>query len=169
MRQALVMTLVLVVFGWIWFYPRLEPMENMDVAATLLDPIKIEIEGSVVFPGTYLFFKPVTASEILEMAGGFLDDADQHTVNMQTLYTHDTQIFIASNLEEETETGILLNVNQASFKELLDIPGMTEIRAASLIIYREQYGDFKHLDELINVKNIGEVTLEKIKPYLTVG
>mgnify|MGYP000941994927 CR=1 FL=1 len=36
---------------------------------------------------------------------------------------------------------------------------MTETRAASLIIYREQYGDFNHIDDLINVKNIGSVTL----------
>ena len=46
---------------------------------------------------------------------------------------------------------------------------MTETRAASLIIYREQYGDFNHIDDLINVKNIGSVTLEKIKPYITLG
>jgi DNA uptake protein ComE-like DNA-binding protein len=44
---------------------------------------------------------------------------------------------------------------------------MTETRAASLIIYREAHGDFKHLDELLLVKYIGVVTLEKIKPYLT--
>jgi len=38
-----------------------------------------------------------------------------------------------------------------------------------LIIYREANGDFMTIDELINVKHIGPVTLENIRPHITVG
>lgn len=168
MRQAYIMTLILVILGWIWLFPRSEPMTSVDQRAVVLEPFEIDIEGSVVFPGKYVFFKPVTASEVLEIAGGFLSDADERSFQGQTLLAHDASLFVSSTKMEDNHPTTLLDVNQASFKQLLEIPGMTEIRAASLIIYREQYGDFKSLDELILVKNIGEVTLEKIKPYLTV-
>jgi DNA uptake protein ComE-like DNA-binding protein len=49
---------------------------------------------------------------------------------------------------------------------LLEIPYMTETRAASLIVYREANGPFLHFEELLNVKHIGPVTLENIKPYI---
>ena len=83
------------------------------------------------------------------------------------MITHDRQIVVLSLGEDPVQVLQKINVNQASFKELLTIPGMTETRAASLILYREAHGDFKHLDELLNVKYIGISTLEKIKPYLT--
>jgi len=46
---------------------------------------------------------------------------------------------------------------------------MTETRAASLVVYREAHGYFQSIDDLINVKYIGAVTLENIKPYITLG
>ena len=83
------------------------------------------------------------------------------------MITKDRQIMVSSTGEKPIDIIQKINVNKASFKQLITIPGMTETRAASLILYREAHGDFKHLDELLNVKYIGVATLEKIKPYLT--
>ncbi len=169
MKQAIMMTIILVILGWFWLFPRQEEIEYIDQVAPTLEMIEVEIKGAVLFPGIYHFFEPITLEEAIAYAGGLLEDADQTSFNASEVISRDRQITIASiNLTIEAPK-VLINVNTAGFKELITIPGMTETRAASLIIYREQYGKFNHIDDLINVKNIGIVTLEKIKPYITLG
>ncbi|MCR3906784.1 MAG: ComEA family DNA-binding protein [Tenericutes bacterium] len=169
MRQAMIMTVILTVLGWVWLFPKTEEIEYINQGPEMLIPIDIEVKGAVVFPGTYRFFEPVTISEIINKTGGLLEDADTSNVMFTEVIHFSRQITIPSINIEQVEPSIMVNVNQASFKELLQIPHMTETRAASLIIYREAHGDFKTVDELINVKNIGVVTLEKIRPYIKLG
>jgi len=169
MKQAIIMTIVLVIIGWFWLFPRQEEIEYVNQGAIPIEMIEVEINGAVLFPGIYHFFEPLTVSEALTYAGGLLDEANLSSFNASEMITRNRQITISSLNITTENSNILVNVNQAGFKELITIPGMTETRAASLIIYREQYGDFNHIDDLINVKNIGSVTLEKIKPYITLG
>jgi len=169
MKQAIAMTIFLVIIGWFWLFPRQEEIEYVNQGAIPIEIIEVEINGAVLFPGIYHFFEPLTLSEALNYAGGVLGEADLTSFNASEMITRNRQIIISSvNIITETPN-VLINVNTAGFKDLITIPGMTETRAASLIIYREQYGDFNHIDDLINVKNIGSVTLEKIKPYITLG
>ncbi|MBN2299841.1 MAG: helix-hairpin-helix domain-containing protein [Acholeplasmataceae bacterium] len=169
MKQALTITLIMMIFGWFWLYPRKTELDQVDLAALPATYVEIKIEGAVVFPGTYHFFDLISVEKALTYAGGLTTDADLSSINMSLILTSNQTIRIASLESTDEVPIILLNVNRASFSELISIPGLTEIRAASLIIYREQYGDFKQLDDLINVNNIGTVTLEKIKPYLSLG
>jgi len=169
MKQAIIMTIVLVIIGWFWLFPRQEEIEYVNQGAIPIEMIEVEINGAVLFPGIYHFFEPLTVSEALTYAGGLLDEANLSSFNASEMITRNRQITISSLNITTENSNILVNVNQAGFKDLITIPGMTETRAASLIIYREQYGDFNHIDDLINVKNIGSVTLEKIKPYITLG
>lgn len=170
MKQAIVMTCVLVVIGWFWLFPRPQVSEvQVDQGPVSLEIIKVTIKGAVVFPGIYHFFGETTVREALAYAGGLKEDADASTLRMSEVINGNKTINVGSvNIDVETSF-LLININTASFKELLEVPGITEKRAASLIIYREQHGDFQTLDDLINVKNIGVVTLEKIKPHITVG
>ncbi|MGN1422504.1 MAG: helix-hairpin-helix domain-containing protein [Oscillospiraceae bacterium] len=62
----------------------------------------------------------------------------------------------------------LINVNTASAEELMTLNGIGEVKAQAIIDYREENGGFSDIDELINVKGIGEKTLEKIRSSVTI-
>lgn len=70
--------------------------------------------------------------------------------------------------ENEVDKSVRVNINTASAHHLQRINGIGEVTAAAVIEYREQHGGFKNVDELVNVKGIGNVTLERIRDIITV-
>ena len=167
MKQKMMIVVLCMALAIYLLFPKREESTWIETGKQVVPIIKIEITGEVEFPGVYHVFEPITISEALKLAGQCDEYADLSHLQLSEMITRDTQINIPSEQDEREIIPVKINVNQASFKELITIPGMTETRAASLIIYREAHGDFKHLDELLNVKYIGVATLEKIKPYLT--
>ena len=61
-----------------------------------------------------------------------------------------------------------ININTATMEELQTLPKVGPKTAEAIIKYRKKH-PFKSVDELIEVKGIGEKTLEKLKPLVTVG
>ena len=67
---------------------------------------------------------------------------------------------------EDKITGVV-NVNTATAAELEMLPGIGASRAKAVIEAREAKGGFKSLDDLLAVKGIGEASLAKLRPHLT--
>ncbi|MFN3821269.1 MAG: ComEA family DNA-binding protein, partial [bacterium] len=63
----------------------------------------------------------------------------------------------------------LINVNDADRSQLETLPGIGPVKAQAIIDYRQRYGPFRSVDELIKVKGIGPKTLEKIRPFVTIS
>lgn len=61
-----------------------------------------------------------------------------------------------------------ININTATVEQLKQIKGIGDVIALRIIEYRNQIGQFQHVEELLDVKGIGEKTLEKIRPYITI-
>lgn len=61
-----------------------------------------------------------------------------------------------------------ININTASKEELITLPGIGEILARRIIDYRNTYGPFKSIEEIMKVKGIGEGTFNKIKDKIFV-
>jgi competence protein ComEA len=62
-----------------------------------------------------------------------------------------------------------VNINTASASELAAINGLGEVKAKAIVAYREQNGPFKSVDDLKEVKGIGEQMLAKLRPQITLG
>jgi competence ComEA-like helix-hairpin-helix protein len=62
--------------------------------------------------------------------------------------------------------GTILNVNTASKQELMKLPGIGEATAERILLYREENGRFRKIEDLKNVKGIGEKKFLKIKPLV---
>ena len=61
---------------------------------------------------------------------------------------------------------IQLSLNAVSAVELEDLPGIGPVIAQRIVAYRQQKGRFSSLDELKEIKGIGDRLYEKIIPYL---
>lgn len=79
------------------------------------------------------------------------------------------------NLKEETIVknkkiielqGKSININTAAKEELIALPGIGEVTADRIIIYRDEKKGFKKIEDLMNVKGIGKKKFEKIKEYI---
>lgn len=62
-----------------------------------------------------------------------------------------------------------ININTADATELDKIPNIGPARAADIIAYRASHGGFKTIEEMKNIKGIGDKTFESMKDLITVG
>jgi competence protein ComEA len=63
----------------------------------------------------------------------------------------------------------VVNLNSATATQIATLPGVGEKAAQRIVEYREKNGGFKKIEELMNVKGIGEKSFLKLKPLITVG
>lgn len=62
-----------------------------------------------------------------------------------------------------------VNINTASAAEFDALPGVGAKTAALIVEYRQKNGPFKKIEELMNVRGIGEKSFLKLKDQLTIG
>ena len=80
--------------------------------------------------------------------------------------TCDNRAYISEEIESMDIE--LVNINTADVKELCSISALSENQAQSIVSYREEFGEFKSIEEIKNVKLIGEKTYEIIKVMITI-
>lgn len=147
--------------------------------------IIVEIKGEVAKPDVYQLEEGSIIKDLIDMAGGVTEEADLSRINRaEELLNH--ELIIIGNINDETESSvvqnsstsssngnnsdkgsILININTADLEQLKEITGIGNIKAQSIIDYREANGGFKSLEELKNVDGIGDKTFEKIKDQIT--
>lgn len=71
-----------------------------------------------------------------------------------------------NTIEENNDT--IININIASTNELMNISGIGESKAKSIVEYRTKNGKFEKIEDIMNVNGIGESLYNKIKEYIKV-
>ena len=78
-------------------------------------------------------------------------------------------LFAALSLLTASLSLAAVNINTASPSELEALPGIGPAKAKAIVDYRQQHGAFKSVEELKNVKGIGEGISSKLKAEATVA
>ncbi|HED24487.1 MAG TPA: hypothetical protein ENN91_05115, partial [Firmicutes bacterium] len=110
--------------------------------------------------------------ELIEICGGFSEEADRETINQARPLFDGEQIFIPRVGEHRpaaSEGGDQkININHASAQELTALPGIGTVRAEQIVAHREKFGPFTDIREIMDVSGIGEKTFENLADRITV-
>lgn len=79
----------------------------------------------------------------------------------------DTVASVSEAVPAEPSDG-RIDLNTATLEELDTLPGIGPVLAQRILDYREEYGGFLSVEEIVHVKGIGEKTLEKLKDLVKV-
>lgn len=73
------------------------------------------------------------------------------------------------SFDENNDEESIVNINTASVEELSEsLPGVGKVTAERIVEYRESNGQFNSIDEIMEVKGIGEKIFEKIESLICV-
>jgi competence ComEA-like helix-hairpin-helix protein len=75
---------------------------------------------------------------------------------------------IRNNEELKQKFGKKININLAYTADLQRLPGIGEVMADRIIEFREQYGNYKRIEDIMLVKGIGIKKFEKVRELITV-
>jgi competence protein ComEA len=75
----------------------------------------------------------------------------------------------ASQAQGQAAPEARVNINTASADELTALPGIGPSYAQRIVEHREKNGPFKRVEDLLNVRGIGDKTFERIRDRITVG
>lgn len=78
----------------------------------------------------------------------------------------DAKNMVDNTRPQQSNTG-MVNLNTATLEELQSLTGIGLSKAKDIIAYREQNGGFESIEEITQVKGIGNATFEKIKDRIT--
>lgn len=127
----------------------------------------IDIKGAVLFPGVYSVESSALLIDVINLAGGLLENADSSNINLAMPVINNQMIIIPSKVSEVTKEDDLININTSSVSELTILPGIGDVKAQNIVDYRNKNGKFTSIEQLKNVSGISEALYNKIKTMVT--
>jgi len=125
--------------------------------------IKVYICGEVENPGVYELNYNTRIKDLLILAK-VKSTADLETINLAKKLKDEDFIRI---YPKTNSYQIKININQANIEELTKLPSISKKTALNIIEYREKYGNFTNLSDLLKIKGITIQDLEEFKKYIT--
>ena len=146
--------------------------------------VVVDVTGRIRRPGIVTLPLGSRVADALEAAGGARSDVDLSTLNLARVLVDGEQLLVgveaavpptpvaATPPVTATPTagvpGALLDLNTATAEDLDTLPGVGPVTAQAILDWRAEHGGFTSVDELLEVSGIGEVTLEELRPLVTV-
>ncbi|MDO4282682.1 MAG: ComEA family DNA-binding protein [Clostridia bacterium] len=127
--------------------------------------IAVYITGAVKNPGVYYLDIGCRLSNLLDVCGGVLDNADINQINLAKRLSDSDKIdipFIKEDIEEEETEEDKVNINTADESELMTLNGIGESTARKIIEYRK-IQEFVQIEDIMDVPGIGESKYNNIK------
>jgi len=142
------------------------------------------VAGAVNHPGLVRLAPGARVDEAVAAAGGFRPDADLDRVNLAAPVTDGARVYVLA-LGQQSEPGAtgpapvssgptsapdaVVDLNAATLEQLDSLPGVGPATAKAIIDYRSQHGPFRRVEDLLDVRGIGDAKLEALRPTVRVG
>jgi len=184
----------LIYTGW-QFFVRSDVEVNLgqDIPGGLV----VDVEGAVRSPGNVYLPAGSTIHDAVDAAGGFTENADSESLNLNDTVVDGQRIIIPTlgepvsrrntgggqivgnqpRINDEPYSGLtpvtvsgfaIVNINTANIYELQELPGIGEGLAQRIIDYRRAHGRFENIEDIMNVDGIGDQRFIDIKNFIVV-
>lgn len=118
-----------------------------------------------VFGVVFKIYKSSSQKEVVENQFE-KTDIDSILVAVFSEEKIDKSDVITTKKKEEPLKKKSININKASVEELTKLPGIGEKTAKKIVEYRQKYGGFKKIEDIMKVERIGPKLFEKIQDYI---
>ena len=163
-----------------------------DAAAEDGGAVFVHVAGAVSSPGVVELPSGSRVVDAVRAAGGLRPDADPDRVNLAAELVDGQRIVIPA-LGQEVPAEVVptgsspagggpsssgggtggasgpVDLNTATAEQLDSLPGVGPATAAAILSHREQHGPFRSVEDLIEVRGIGEAKLDGLRDLVTVG
>ena len=178
---VLVVAAVAAVAGAVLVIVKLPPKQDgFDIALPSATPSpeskpRVYISGAVRFPGVYSVHDGDRLAQVVEAAGGAVPDADLDVVNLAARVKDEDHWHIPrlgdsiqARVTQGSGTSTKIDVNSADAELLKSLPGIGDVKAQSIVDYRETNGPFSSVEGLLDIHGIGPATLDAIRDLVEV-
>ncbi len=124
--------------------------------------IIILLFGAACFGGGALFGQHILVANGFVYGGAAETDAAEETEHVSI--TTDA----AASTETDAAETVLVNINTASYDELMSVKGIGEVTAAKILEARKSTGVFTDTYDLVTYGVMGDAKYSHLKEYLTV-
>ncbi len=157
--------------------------------------VVVHVTGAVGAPGVVRLAEGARVVDAVTAAGGLRPEADAQRLNLAAPLLDGSRIVVPVIGQEmapevtttvaapagaapaaggvssggAAPTGAKLDLNSATAEQLESLPGVGPATAAAIVEHREAHGEFKSVDELLDVRGIGDAKLEGLRGLVVAG
>jgi len=153
--------------------------------STTRPPLVVHVAGAVAHPGLVRVGVGARVADAIDAAGGAMPNADLDRLNLAAKVADGQRILVAvvgapgagaevsgaadpAGAAGGAGDGALVNLNTATSEQLDALPGIGPTFAAAILRERERRGGFTSVDQLRDVRGIGEKRFADVKDLVTV-
>jgi competence protein ComEA len=153
--------------------------------ATASGPVVVAAAGAVAKPGVYRVAAGARVIDVVQAAGGPTPDADVDRINLAAKVADGDRVYVPRKGEVgdgavagASSSGLgtgssgaaaVVDLNTANAAQLEALPGVGPATAQAILDYRTQHGRFRSVNELLEVRGIGEAKMAQLRPHVRVS